>query len=381
MDVLSLASVVLTFLATAHIEPKPVFGAAVIDGIPAGHWYAIPDSRLDQQRDVFPPVPTPQGNPRNVLAAWSGAAYDSKRERILFQGGGHGDYAGNEVYAFDLNTLRWSRIWGPSEMIPSKEASEGRAAYPDGNPAAVHSYDGLNYLPDLDKLWRGGGSLWSGSGGGTRASWFLDLSTLRWQRLADSQVLGVSVASEYDPVTGHVFAFSDRQTLGEYNPRTNTWTNRGEIFHGEEQVAAIDPGRRLFVRVGNGDLSHFNINTGRITLAERTRGPQNVVTARGPGFVFDTVIRKFVGWAGGTSVYVLDPAKWNWAEVAAAATNTVAPPTIFGADVGKILVMSKFLYVPAKNIYVLVQTVDTNVYVYKLPTGDRAPAVDPARGR
>lgn len=352
-----LLAVLLVFFAHLRplaAEPEP------------GHWYAIPDSRLDQHSGVFPPVPTPPGNPGNVLAAWSGAAYDSKRERVLFHGGGHGDYAGNEVYAFDLHTLRWSRIWGPSPLIPPKAASEGRAAYPDGNPAAVHTYDGLNYLSAQDKLWRGGGSLWSGSGGGTSASWVLDLSTLRWQRMADFRALGVSVASEYDPVSGHVFAFSDRNTLGEYDPNKNRWSERGDIGHGEEQVAAIDPDRRLFVRVGNGDLSYYNIRTGAMRLAVPTRGPQDIVKARGPGFVFDTTIKKFVGWAGGTSVYLLDPSSWTWTEIKAAPNNTTVPPDIHGTP-GKILAMSKFLYIPSKNLYVLAQTVDTSVYLYRLP--------------
>src|SRR5216684_1936418 len=280
-----------------------------------GRWYAVPGSRLDQQAGVFPPMPVPEGNPANILAAWSGAAYDSKRERVLFYGGGHGDYAGNEVYALDVNTFRWSRLWGPSPQILSRQESEGRAEYPDGNPAAVHTYDGLNYLPDLDKLWRGGGSLWSGSGGGTNATWMFDLASNRWQRMADSRVLGVSVASDYDPVTGHVFAYSDKNVLGEYDPKKNRWRELGDIFHGEEQVSAI---------------------------------------------------KKFVGWAGGASLFVLDPVTWTWTEVKPVPGNTVIPPTIHRDGPDKILVMSKFLYIPSKNVYVLVQTVDTEVYIYRL---------------
>jgi hypothetical protein len=353
-------------LAAAVLVAVATGGAGALELQP-GHWYAVPGSRLDQQAGVFPPVPTPEGNPANVLAAWSGAAYDAKRERVLFQGGGHGDYAGNEVYALDVNTFRWSRVWGPSAQIPPRQQSEGRAEYPDGNPASVHSYDGLNYIPGLDKLWRGGGSLWSGSGGGTSATWMLDLASNRWQRMADSRVLGGSVASEYDPVSKHVFAFSDRNILGEYDPEKNRWREIGDIYHGEEQVAAIDPERRLFVRVGNGDLSYCNIRSGSIRLAVTTRGPQDVVKARGPGFVYDSAIKKLVGWAGGASLFVLDSESWTWTEVKPARGNTVTPPTIHADGADKILVMSKFLYIPSKSLYLLVQSVDTEVHVYRLP--------------
>ena len=352
-------------LAAVFVFVSAAGGAIALKPEP-GRWYAIPNSRLDQQAGVFPPVPTPQGRPGNVLVAWSGAAYDSKRARVLFHGGGHVDYAGNEVYAFDVNTFRWSRIWGPSPQIPAADVSEGRDEYPDGNPAAVHSYDGLNYIPDVDKLWRGGGSLWSGSGGGTQATWMLDLASNRWQRMANSRVLGVSVTSEYDPVSGHVFALSDHNVLGEYDPKRNRWSYLGDMFSGEEPVSAIDPERRLFVRVGNGDLSYYNISSGSIRLAVQTRGPQDVVKARGPGFVYDSSIKKFVGWAGGTSVFVLDPTTWMWTEVKAAPDNTVSPPTIFTDQPGKILVMSKFLYIPSKNFYVLVQTAETEVYIYRI---------------
>src|SRR6266852_165861 len=144
---------------------------------------------------------------------------------------------------------------------------QGSAAYPDGNPASVHTYDGLVYLPVQDKLWRGGGSLWSGSGGGTRACWLFDFDALKWERKADSLTLGVGVFARYDPVTGHVFAASDRSILQEYDPSKNTWTQRGRdpMDRGEETTSALDPETRLFVGIGNGKLNVYNIKRGTIT--------------------------------------------------------------------------------------------------------------------
>ena len=98
-----------------------------------------------------------------------------------------------------------------------------------------------------------------------------------------------------------------------------------------------------------------------------TRGPQDVVKARGPGFVYDSAIKKLVGWAGGASLFVLDPESWTWTEVKPARGNTVTPPTIHADGADKILVMSKFLYIPSKSFYLLVQSVDTEVHVYRLP--------------
>ncbi len=117
--------------------------------------------------------------------------------------------------------------------------------------------------------------------------------------------------------------------------------------------------------MGNGDVSYCNIRSGSIRTAVPTRGPQDVVNGRGPGFVYDPSIKKFVGWAGGASVFTLDPATWTWTEIKPAPGNTVVPPHTTDAP-NKFLVMSKFLYIPAKNFYVLVQRVNTEVYVYRL---------------
>ena len=84
--------------------------AGPVEDLPAGQWYEVPNSRL---RSVLPD-PLPPGNPKYITGAWSGGAYDTKRDRLIIWGGGHGDYGGNEMYAFDVNALSWSRIWGPN---------------------------------------------------------------------------------------------------------------------------------------------------------------------------------------------------------------------------------------------------------------------------
>lgn len=122
-----------------------------------GEWYEIPNSRLI---DVAP-APPPPGiiGPRGVMDAWSGGAYDSTRDRLIIWGGGHGDYGGNEIYVFDIGTLKWSLAWGPSPNIPPVGGSCSET-YSDGNPASRHTYDGLVYLPTIDKFWGHGGSLY-----------------------------------------------------------------------------------------------------------------------------------------------------------------------------------------------------------------------------
>src|ERR1043165_5863805 len=70
--------------------------AGSLDSVPTGRWYQFPSSRMD----AVQPSPLPAGYIQAVMVAWSSGVYDTDRERLVVWGGGHSDYAGNEVYAF-----------------------------------------------------------------------------------------------------------------------------------------------------------------------------------------------------------------------------------------------------------------------------------------
>jgi hypothetical protein len=371
------AAVTVRLTAAQPTAPGGPAADSPLDRIRPGEWYEAPNTQLQAAgRNVYPPIPTPPGNaadgPATIVDAWGGGAYDTKRDRLIIHGGGHGNYSGNEVYTFDVKTFRWSRPWGPSALsaIPPMEKAEGMAAYYDGNPSSVHTYDGMVYLPVQDKLWRVGGGLWSGSGGGTLACWVFDFDSLKWERKADSAKQGVSVFSHYDPVTGHIFAASDKYALEEYDPVNNTWRVRASPIHrGEEMTSVIDPENRLFVGMGNGQLSVFNLKTGALTNGQRSTGGEAIVNSRGPGLAYDPVVKRIVGWHGGTSVYSLDVSTWTWTEHKAATTNSVTPARprrdVFG----------RFRYIPSKKVYILMTSVRDNVYFYKMaPPGGEQPA-------
>ena len=49
-----------------------------------------------------------------LINSWSSGLYDSERQRMVVWGGGHNDYGGNELYAFNLKTLAWEQLTTPS---------------------------------------------------------------------------------------------------------------------------------------------------------------------------------------------------------------------------------------------------------------------------
>jgi hypothetical protein len=87
-----------------------------------------------------------------ITEAWNGAVFASRLgasgSMIVF-GGGHDDYFGSDVHAFDLHTRRWSRI---SDGYVSGKANEygadavyPDAVYPDGSPLPPHTYGYVQY--------------------------------------------------------------------------------------------------------------------------------------------------------------------------------------------------------------------------------------------
>ena len=87
-----------------------------------------------------------------ITEAWNGAVFASRfgesGSMILF-GGGHDDYFGSDVHAFDLSTRQWSRI---SDGYVSGRANEygagavyPHAIYPDGSPLPPHTYGYVQY--------------------------------------------------------------------------------------------------------------------------------------------------------------------------------------------------------------------------------------------
>jgi hypothetical protein len=87
-----------------------------------------------------------------ITEGWNGAVYASQygpSGSMIVYGGGHNDYFGSSVHAFDLSTREWRRIsdgyvtggdnaYGAGAVYPS-------SVYPDGSPLPPHTYDYVQY--------------------------------------------------------------------------------------------------------------------------------------------------------------------------------------------------------------------------------------------
>ena len=87
-----------------------------------------------------------------ITEAWNGAVFASRfgasGSMIVF-GGGHNDYFGSDVHAFDLSTRQWSRISDGYVLGSPKDYGAGAVypdtVYPDGSPLPPHTYDYVQY--------------------------------------------------------------------------------------------------------------------------------------------------------------------------------------------------------------------------------------------
>jgi len=136
---------------------------------------------------------------------------------------------------------------------------------------------------------------------------------------------------------------------------------------------AIDPVRRKLVMLGGTkwmnktpktvvyDITDPAAVTGGVAV---TTGATEIEGSDAAGFEFDPVSDRFVAWKGGDQVYTLASDTLEWSRMAPAATNLITPSApIKNGTYGR------FRYVPSKNVFVVVNDMTQNMFVYKLSGG------------
>lgn len=363
-------------VAIGLVFSAPLARADALDDLAPGTWYRIPNSKM---RDACPPDEAEYEwhfHCQGATAAWSGGTVDTTRGRLLIWGGGHGDYKGNEVYAFDFASLAWARAWGPTPtaQIPSGGTHE---TYDDGNPGSRHTYSGLAYVPSTDSMLAVGGSLWQ-SGSYSSATWAFSFANGSWSRKVDEpESDSFGDPTVFDPVTGHVFRRSNRRML-EYDPQADTYTNRAASdggFWAANVAAALDPEARLMVIVGDGrvDFYHLDTDSYEQDVAIVGANADDLFGGSSPGIDFDPTQKKFVLWHGGLTVYTFDPVARSFEQHAATGDDPGTVTTSGG-------VFGRFRYIPSRNVFARVNDVDEDVHVFRLAPGKGTPVDPPAGG-
>lgn len=325
-------------------------------------WHELPDTRI---RPLCPAAFASGafGSCANVTAAWGGAVLDATRNRLYILGGGHADYAGNEVYRLDLNMVQMTRVNEPSFPVRDGCVAGHQSMYADGRPVSRHTYSNIEFLPDLDRLLMFGGSRWQCGFFGDD-TWLFDPIGDVWTRQTTaSQPPGTfNMGFTRDPHTGLVYARTENQ-LYSFNPNQGAWTQRsGEFASSSYKNAVLDPTRRRYYWYQQGEviLRWYDVSSpsanNLVSQSLTTSGCAEFMADGDAGWQYDQALDRLVAWRTGNDVYLMNP------------DNGVCETRSFpgGPTAVEAGTFGRFRYIPGLNKYVVCNSIDANCHALVL---------------
>ena len=355
-----------------------------------GVWEELPNTKMSAvYYDWSPNSPPGDSTHISVMNAWCGAALDTTRNRMLFWGGGHSAYAGNEIYAFDFDTNKWSIVAQPDtyaniveDLKTGPDCTNGRLTGSGKHPKTIHTYDGVDYYEHLDSFcsnfgvmgavdcstdpefmcysfttdsWTVSGFAETTAGGATLYGAINPLSKL-WYGAGAANSSTYGRFCKYDPVTDtRVYGDDNNSLYVTYNKNfgIDYRRNRGVLYRQKSTnmyyvdldnftEGVTDPGNNTYVL--SGDSSWFDGDSAKIA-----------------GMDYDPVLDKMIFWPGsGSTVYAMDTLTGEMTAIA----TTGATPT----DAANNGTFSRFKYIPKENKFALVNATTENVFLLKLST-------------
>jgi hypothetical protein len=368
----------------------------IIAAMPPGSWKELPGTNM---ADVCPP-PYSYWPCEAVMTAWSGAAYDTLRDRLVVFGGGHADSPYNNVFAFDLGSMtwkRWTELPPPmtGDMVPAifmDKRVETCGLYPNSatltipdawltqtgylmpdkcddpsitaqldpqQPRSAHTYGNTAFSAATGRFYLLGSAapFPSGQTSSGRVMGF-DFASSQWIRGADNAVPGYG-ASAADG-QGHLW-YAVEAKLQEYDPVADTWTAHPPDSEGYYYAGAdVDTKRNVLALVTDGvKMSTYALSDAAKTHSMVTTTGLPAPLASAPGLAYSPVLDRFVAWSGGPTLSFLDlpSATWTQADGTGDDPGARASNGTFG----------RFRYSPARNVFIVVSSTKSNVFLWKPP--------------
>jgi hypothetical protein len=150
-----------------------------------------PSNGMATMWDALPPAWRLTGQPNGadgVFASWCGGKGDAASRKLFVHGGGHGDSSNNGLYVYDFSGDAAPAGWSvaPSSLTSTPPAitpyEPTGGVYPDGRPAAIHSYDQQWYDPTQNRWYRYSGSPFSNNGGTGAYAFYYDFNRQAWSQ-------------------------------------------------------------------------------------------------------------------------------------------------------------------------------------------------------
>lgn len=223
--------------------PMPL--AAWYEDTPTGEWVALPNSTLSSSGVGWAgTAPGGTGNYQTVVTAWSGGVLNTtglyinsvfvEGTFLVIFGGGHGDYAGNELYAYgplEVDAPEWHRLNDPTIPAPNDVARIS------GYPCSRHTYDTLVYLPTQNRMLCIGApgyySIGSARNQGDLFDFNVDPAVSNPWIEVDTGFPAftgggtINLVSGYDTVSGYAWGIGqgNGSRLCRFDPTSDTWSS------------------------------------------------------------------------------------------------------------------------------------------------------------
>ncbi|MEM7049495.1 MAG: hypothetical protein AAF604_07550 [Acidobacteriota bacterium] len=366
--ILGLSSALL--LSTAGLlvaqVPNPQLAA-----LPDGQWSALPSSAMTSVGAMdIACCDYSIGCELPGIFSYSGATLDTDRRRIVLWGGGHNDYFGNQLLAFDLNDLSWDLVTPPTSVCQFSTTPGYR--YLNGDPVSRHTYDHLDYIEHLGLFFAYSGATADAppfnNGSSYGDLWTFDFESAAWtDRTAlqsgdiDYWLSQPGASGEYDPQADLWFQLS-AQGIWSLDFSNHAWSLVNDDGPpGIERVSVLDPTRRWIWSYGGdygGDdnLSAYDIDRNQFRIVSAENLPGNT---SGAGLAYDAVNDQLVLFGGSASgsVFNYDIEGATWTEYAPSGGPNGSP------------VYGRVLYDEVNNVFFLIDSVE-RVWVWKNTLGN-----------
>ncbi len=352
----------LTALSSSQPGGLPLSDTpAWMQSLPTLTWHTLPTKVADAQAGLA----SPGGNPVNICA-WSGACVKTSGSVVLLCGGGHVDYAGNEVYALRLadDVPVWKLLRPPTASVTTDVAY-----YSDGRPSSRHTYWALFWLETRQRMVMPGCTapwghvtpnfpVMDGFNPATNdydpAGTFATMNARPYAGIT-------TVKDDLDNIYVHI---ANRGDLVKWIQATNTWSSLGNrSAYNIDTPYCHDPVRHRIVRFSAGDAPPMYLD-----LAARAK--EVPITFRGP-FASKAGRNGTVVWCpdrqsfliykwNETNVYECDPSGFQVSQVAVGGV----PPVLAAAD-GNGNLYGRFAYVPELKGCVVIPGADKPVSFFR----------------